>query len=85
MPAMSKRGVIYMVWGRNEKIERAFERSKKSVNTVHPELPVEVIRLDDANDPCKGLLEKAQMFERTPFRETLFLDADTVVLGRLSV
>jgi hypothetical protein len=84
MPAMPKRGVIYMVWGRSEKIERALERSKKSVNTVHPELPVEVIRLDDVNDPSKGLLEKARMFERTPFQETLFLvDADTVVLGRL--
>jgi hypothetical protein len=80
---MSERGVIYMVWGRGVKIERALERSRKSVAAVHPELPVEVIRLDDANDPCKGLLEKARMFERSPFHETLFLDADTVVLGRL--
>lgn len=79
---MIERGVVYMVWGRNDKTERALERSRKSVNAVHPELPVEVIRVD-ANDPIKGLLEKARMFERSPFRETLFLDADTVVLGRL--
>jgi hypothetical protein len=79
---MPERGVMYMVWGHDDKTERALDRSKKSVNTVHPELPIEVIRLD-ADDSIKGLLEKARMFERSPFRETLFLDADTVVLGRL--
>ena len=79
---MNERGVVYMVWGRNDKTERALERSRKSINAIHPELPVEVVRVD-ANDPIKGLLEKARMFERSPFRETLFLDADTVVLGRL--
>ena len=71
-----------MVWGGDDKTERALERSRKSLNAFHPELPVEVIRTD-ATDPIKGLLEKARMFERSPFRETLFLDADTVVLGRL--
>lgn len=71
-----------MVWGRDDIIELALERSRKSVNAVHPELPIEVIRID-AKDPVKGLLEKARMFERSPFRETLFLDVDTVVLGRL--
>ena len=79
---MNERGVVYMVWGHEDKTERALERSIKSINAVHPELPVEVIRVD-ASDPIKGLLEKARMFERSPFRETLFLDADTVVLGRL--
>lgn len=49
---------------------------------IHPELPVEVIRID-VQDPVRGLLDKARMFERSPFRETLFLDVDTVVLGRL--
>lgn len=79
---MSKRGVIYIVWGRDDKTERALERSRKSISAIHPELPVEVCRLD-ADDPFKGLLQKSRMFELSPFRETLFLDADTVVLGRL--
>jgi len=79
---MSDRGVLYMVWGRDEKIERALARSIQSVKNVHPELPVEVRRLE-SSDPFKGLLQKARMFELSPFRETLFLDVDTVVLGRL--
>ena len=79
---MARRGVIYMVWGRDDRVERALERSRKSVNAIHPELPVEVIRVDAGEGP-KGLLEKARMLERSPFRETLFLDADTVVLDRL--
>jgi hypothetical protein len=79
---MSERGVLYTVWGRDDKTERALARSRKSLNAIHPELPVEVIRVD-VDDPVRGLLEKSRMFERSPFRETLFLDADTVVLGRL--
>ena len=77
---MSERGVIYMVWG--SRVDAALERSRRSLAAVHPELPVEVVRLD-VEDPVKGLLEKATMFRRSPFRETLFLDADTMVLGRL--
>jgi hypothetical protein len=80
--AMVDRGVIYMVWGCSDKVERALERSRRSLAAVHPELPSEVIRVD-ADNPVKGLLEKAGMMQYTPFRETLFLDADTVVLDRL--
>ena len=79
---MSERGVLYMVWGRDAKTERALARSRQSIKGVHPELPVEVCRLE-SDDPLKGLLQKARMFELSPFRETLFLDADTVVLGNL--
>jgi hypothetical protein len=79
---MTDRGVLYMVWGGDDKIERALERSRKSLGTIHPELPIEVVRLH-TSEPIKGLLEKARMFERSPFRQTLFLDADTVVLDRL--
>lgn len=71
-----------MVWGSSDNIEKALDRSRKSLAAFHPELPIEVVRLQ-ADDPVKGLLEKARMFERSPFRETLYLDADTVVLGRL--
>jgi hypothetical protein len=79
---MSERGVIYIVWGRDDKTERALERSRKSLKVIHPELPVEVFRLD-VDNPIKGLLEKSGMFKLSPFRDTLYLDADTVVLGRL--
>jgi hypothetical protein len=79
---MSDRGVIYMIWGSDDKTRRALERSRQSVQAVHPELPIEVIQIE-ADDPIKGLLAKSSMFRRSPFRETLFLDADTVVLGRL--
>jgi len=79
---MPDRGILYIVWGKDDKTERALERSKQSVKDIHPELPVEVCRLD-VDDPIKGLLQKARMFELSPFNETLFLDADTLVLGRL--
>jgi len=75
------RGVLYMVWG--EKAEKALSRSIASLNEVHPELPHEVIRLPPGTDGIKGLLEKSRMMELSPFEETLFLDADTVVLDRL--
>src|SRR5262245_56586963 len=34
-------------------------------------------------EPFKGLLQKSRMLELSPFSETLYLDADTVVMGRL--
>jgi len=75
---MSGRGVLYVVWGSFD--EALLSRSTDSVRAHHPELPIEVARLaDDAT-----LLDKAGMGSLSPFEETLFLDADTVVLGDLS-
>jgi hypothetical protein len=79
--AKSGRGVLYIVWG--EKGEAALPRSQASLKAHHPELPVEVVRLPPAGDPIEMLLRKAGMFDMSPFEETLFLDADTVVMGRL--
>jgi hypothetical protein len=70
-----------MVWGK--KAEAALTRSLASLNNVHPELSREIISLPPGTDGYKGLLEKSRMMELTPFEETLFLDADTVVLDRL--
>jgi len=78
--AAAERGVVYLVWG--DRSTAVLDRSIKSLVAVHSELSVEVFRVD-VDDPIKGLLEKPRMFELSPFRETLFLDADTVVLGRL--
>lgn len=77
---MRERGVLYMVWG--DKADQVLERSRRSLALHHPELPVEVVRIE-AKDLYEGFLEKAKMRGLSPFRETLFLDADTVVMGRL--
>jgi alpha-N-acetylglucosamine transferase len=75
------RGALYIVWG--ERAEKALQRSIASLEEVHPELPYEVIRLSPDTDQFKGLLEKSRMMSKSPFDETVFLDADTVVLDRL--
>ncbi len=78
------RGALYMVWGddanpaNDEKISKVLDRSISSLVAVHPELPYEVIRL-----PKGSLLDKATMFDRSPYDETLFLDADTVVMDKI--
>jgi hypothetical protein len=75
------RGVLYIAWG-----ARALEASKRSIASIqqyHPELPYEFVELPPQTDPLRGLLEKSRMMELSPFDETLFLDADTVVLDRL--
>ena len=71
-----------MVWGDDPVTKRALERSLQSIRQNHPELPVEILHLDD-DGPTKGLLNKSKMLDMSPFRETLYLDADTVVLGSL--
>jgi hypothetical protein len=78
---MARRGVLYMVWG--DSIEPVLDRSLVALRRWHPELPVHVERLSSGTDPIRGLLRKSRMFALSPFEETLFLDADTVVLGPL--
>jgi len=80
---MAKRGVIYAIWGDDDKHKRALDRSRRSLESVHPELPVEVLRFTDEKHPIYGLAQKAKILSRSPFEETLYLDLDTVVLGRL--
>jgi hypothetical protein len=81
LSAMAQRGVLYMVWG--DKIAPYLERSMASLREWHPELPIHVETLQPGDDPVQALLLKARMLDVSPFEETLFLDADTVVLGRL--
>lgn len=73
---MAKRGFLYLHWGDNRAM---LDRSLASVAEQHPELPVHVERLPAA----ATLLDKARMYDLSPFDETCFLDHDTVVLGRL--
>jgi len=71
------RGVLYIVWGNG--LEKTLDRSIASVQREHPELKIQVQRLDDS----ATLLEKSRMMDFTPFDETLYLDLDTIVLGKL--
>lgn len=59
------------------------KRSLESLRKHHPNLPVHVHTLPDDLDPVAGLLEKSRMMDVSPFETTLFLDADTVVMGPL--
>lgn len=78
---MKNRGVLYLLWG--DKAQTALERSIDSLKKFHPDLPVKVEVLKEIQDPMEGLLQKSKMAEFSPFEETLYLDADTVVLGNL--
>ena len=73
------RGALFIVYG--TKADRVLERARASVAKHHPELPAEVVRLD-AEHP-QGLLRKPEMCELSPFDETLFLDCDAMLLGRV--
>lgn len=78
---MPTRGVLYIHWGRDRfpEIGPALKRSKESLARFHRGWPVHEIELP----PEAGLVEKARMYEMSPFDETLYLDVDTEVLGNL--
>jgi hypothetical protein len=73
------RGILYLIWRGECDPTNVLERSLASVRHWHPELPVHVEQMPDGSN----LLCKSKMFERSLFDETLFLDADTTVMGRL--
>jgi hypothetical protein len=79
------RGALFVVWKPLQprvdgwSIEPSLERAVASFRAHHPELPHHVAWLP----PGSTLHDKAGMFHHTPFDSTVFLDADTVVLGRL--
>lgn len=75
------RGILSIYWGDESKLP--LERLKNSVKKTHPELPHEIIKIDAVGGDPSSLNRKAAMFDLSPFDETLFLDLDTVVLGRL--
>lgn len=78
------RGVLYMVWGASH--DHLLERSITSLKRQHPHLPVHVHRVTSEGEDLTSaimLRHKTRMFEITPFENTLFLDADTVVLAPL--
>jgi hypothetical protein len=68
-------------WGDETRLP--IERLKESLRRFHPELPHKIVKIDAAVGDDASLISKALMFELSPFEETLFLDIDTVVLGKL--
>lgn len=74
----SGRGAIYIVWGDFD--AKVLERARTSLAKVHPGLAQQVIELPVGST----LLDKAKMLDLSPFAETVFLDADTVVLDDLT-
>ena len=69
--------MLYVVWG--TKMEKLLARSVASLLRAHPEMPIKYEWLDES----ASLLDKSRMMDFTPFETTLYLDADTVVMGKL--
>ena len=76
-----KRGVLSIVWG--TKSDAVLPRCRASVAKWHPELEHEVIRLEDEGP--QTLLRKSEMNDLSPFDQTLFVDADAMLLGRVDL
>jgi hypothetical protein len=76
-----RRGILSIYWGDGSKLP--IDRLRDSVKKFHPELPHEIIKLDVPNNDMENLNRKSAMLDLSPFEETLFLDIDTVVMGRL--
>lgn len=77
-------GVLYMLWGDSH--EHLLKRSLESLKKHHPELPVHIHRVpkgDKENGAAEMFLTKASMAGISPFENTLYLDADTIVMGTL--
>lgn len=71
-------GVLYITWG--TKYQKLLDRSIRSVRKFYPDIPVEVLR----PDASQGFLNKPECIaNHKSWDQTLFLDADTVVLGNL--
>ena len=75
------RGILSIYWGDERNLP--IDRLKFSVKKYHPELPHEFIKIDAVPGDPASLNIKASMFDLSPFEETLFLDLDTVVMGKL--
>ncbi len=73
------RGILYLVWKGECDPTEVLNRSVASIKHWHPDLPYKIVEMPTGSN----LLCKSQMFDLSPFDETLFLDADTTVLGKL--
>ena len=75
------RGIVSIFWGDKSKLP--IERLRASIKKYHPELPHEIVQVQAPGNDASSYNQKAAMYELSPFDETLFLDVDTVVMGKL--
>jgi hypothetical protein len=73
-------GVLYLAWDGPRDVTPILQRSIDSLKATNPNLAHTVVRLPAGST----LLDKAGMYDLSPFDTTLFLDADTVVLADVS-
>jgi hypothetical protein len=73
------RGALYMIWGDNPKVNTALLTAVEAWKQTHPDIPYHVQRMP----PTSDLRCKSRMLDLSPFDVTLYLDCDTVVLGRV--
>lgn len=74
------RGVVYMIWGEDHKPD--LEKSIESLKKYNPTLDYTVIYMGNFNQ--HDMIRKIDVYEKSPYDSTLFLDADTYVLGDLT-
>ena len=65
------RGIIYITWEQTDKLKNSLQRSQKSLDKLG--LEYKVFDGSDYGSKC-------DIFDMSPFDETIFLDVDTVVL-----
>ena len=73
------RGILYIVWG--DSVEADFNARSSPCEIFIRICPFTLSA--GSNDPKMGFRQKTVMGSISPFETTLFLDADTVVLGNL--
>jgi len=82
---MGTKGVVYIAYGGEAQAE--MERSRVTLEQ-HNDLPVTVAPvlpgMEPLSDKQKSRQAKVRLFEWTPYRDTLYLDADTRVQGDVS-
>ena len=77
-------GALYMVWGDSH--DPLLSRSTDSLKRHHPDLPIHVHRVPEKegkSGSAEMFLTKASMAVISPFQKTIYLDADTIVMGPL--
>lgn len=86
----AERGIIYIASG--APYVRDAERSARSAKKQHPDLPIALFSDVPSSDPVFDMWfevkdphrrSKLDYLAQTPFRDTLYLDADTRVIGSI--
>jgi len=78
----SRLGVVYIAT--SERAEKQQAQSERSLRNYH-DWPVKILNLNISGEPVKSSRAlKTRLFEFSPFDYTLYLDADTRVMGDVS-